>query len=167
MILGDGVLNVLPDTGHYAATLRACAEALAPGGRVLLRLFERPPTCETVAAVFATTAGGSFHAFKWRLAMAVQGPHAERGVALDDIWQAWRAHAPDSAAFAAAQGWPQAAVATIDAYRGQDTRYNFPTATEVEAACAPWFLLDHCSVAPYELGERCPRYVLAGRMDAP
>lgn len=167
VILGDGVLNVLPDTGHYAAILRACANALAPGGRVLLRLFVRPPVRETVAAVFATIAGGSFHAFKWRLAMAVQGPYAERGVALHDIWQAWHAHAPDSAAFAAAQGWPQAAVATIEAYRGQDTRYNFPTAEEVEAACAPWFRLDHRSEAPYELGERCPRYVLAARTDVP
>jgi len=166
LVLGDGVLNVLPGIAHYGAAVDAVAALLAPGARVLLRLFVRPPSAESVDAVFAAAAAGaigSFHTLKWRLAMAVQGGRADAGVALDDIWQAWHAHVADARAFAAARGWSRAAVDTIEAYRGEAVRYSFPSVEELEACFAPVFRSEPCRQPAYELGERCRRYVLAAR----
>ena len=70
----------------------------------------------------------NFHAFKWRLAMALQ-PDSQQGVRLGDVWDAWNGSGIDPGALPQ-PGWSGRAVATIRFYREKDARLYFPTARE-------------------------------------
>jgi SAM-dependent methyltransferase len=157
---GDGSLSCLPFPRDYRVLAGELARALAPGGELVLRLFASPEPRETladVAAAVAARAIGGFHAFKWRLAMAIAGGG---DVAVADIARAFDRVAPDPDALAAHTGWPRVAIATIDAYRGSDVVYSFPSAADAVAALAPELALVAQHVPAYELGERCPTVVL-------
>ncbi len=156
VVVGDGALSVLA-SADYGQVARELARVLAPGGELVLRLFTAPDVRKTVAALAAAPSPGSFHAFKWRLAMALA---AGGDVAVAAIARAFDELAPDRAALAAATGWSPAAIATIDAYRGSELVYSFPPRATVLAALAPHFELAAAHVPGYELGERCPTVVL-------
>ena len=64
--------------------------------------------------------------------MAIQP--ADRNVAVVDILGAFDALVPDRGALAVRTGWSPAVIDTIDAYRGSDLRYSFPTQAELGAA---------------------------------
>jgi len=165
LIVGDGSLNVFARGAEHHALARALREAIAPDGRLVLRLFVRPDRAEPVETVIADLVAGrirSFHAFKWRLAMAVHGDHGD-GVRLADIWRAWHDAVPDPAALADRLGWSRDVVGTIDAYRDSPTRYTFPTHAEIAAALAPLFKEIERLVPPYEIGDRCPSFIFAPR----
>lgn len=158
LVIGDGSLNALPTHSVIARVGREVARVLRPDGALVLRAFVRPDIPEpldAVAAALATDAIGSFHALKWRLAMALsQGP--DFSVAVDDIHRAFAALVPDRAALSARTGWPRDTIDAIDAYRGAQTRYTFPTAAALRRALRPEFHLDEHRTAEYELAERCP-----------
>jgi hypothetical protein len=101
--------------------------------------------------VFADLAGGkigSFHAFKWRLAMSLQQSPGE-GVRVDDIWRKW-----DEASVTT--GWPSEAVDTIETYHGSDHRLTFTTLRQIRDVHAGLFVESDCIICDYELAERCP-----------
>lgn len=135
-------------------------------GMLVLRLFVRPDEREPVPAVFENLRAGkigNFHAFKWRLAMAMHGT-LDEGVCLHTVWETWQAAVPDPAALAARLGWPLQTVLTIEAYRGQTgTRYTFPTLAEIEAEMSGRFEEIGRRYPGYELGERCPTFVFRPR----
>jgi hypothetical protein len=139
---------------------------LLPGGWVVLRLFCRPASPESVENVFAALLEGrigNFHAFKWRLAMALQGASISAGVALSEIWRVFRQHVPDDGELASRCGFPLAEIATITNYRDQSARYTFSTREEALTSFLPWFdAVDEWS-GRYELGERCPTVILQRR----
>jgi hypothetical protein len=115
--------------------------------------------------VFADlTAGriGSFHVFKWRLAMAVHGDAGD-GVSLATIWCHWHDAIEAPALLADRLGWPREVVATIDAYGDSPTRYTFPTRAQIQTAFTPYFREAGSHVPRYELGERCPCVIFAPR----
>lgn len=158
VVAGDGCYTLLDAPRGYRALGAEVARALAPGGTFAMRFFVRPERPEPVDGVFAALragAIGSFHAFKWRLAMALHGK-LEEGVRVADVWDAWRAHEGDADALAARLGWPAAEVRTIDAYRDAPARYTFPTLAEARALLAEHFVEEACHAMGYELGERCP-----------
>jgi SAM-dependent methyltransferase len=162
LVVGDGSLSNLAFPDDYRRLAAELARVLAPGGRVVLRLFAAPEAAEPVAeAADALRAGafGSFHALKWRVAMAIQPGH--RNVRVDDIWRAFAELVPDRAALATRTGWPREVIDTIDAYRGSDVAYSFPTLAEVRAALAPALDEVTCHAPGYELGDRCPTLVAA------
>jgi SAM-dependent methyltransferase len=148
--LGDGVLSNLPYPDGYRALAAELARVLAPGGRAALRLFASPAARERLAP-FRT---GSFHALKWRVAMAVTP--ASRNVAVAAIRDAFDATFPDRAALPFARD----VVDHIDAYAGSSLVYSFPTADEAVAAL-PGFREIARHLPGYELGDRCPTIVLA------
>lgn len=161
-VVGDGCYTLLDAPRGYRALGREVARALAPGGCFAMRFFVRPERPEPVDAVFADLRAGrigSFHAFKWRLAMALHGSLAE-GVAVADVWAAWAAREGDADALAARLGWPAAEVRTIDAYRDAPARYTFPTLAEARAALAEHFVERACHAGGYELGDRCPTLLM-------
>jgi hypothetical protein len=102
---------------------------------------------------------GNFHTFKFRLAIALQNSAAE-GVCVGDVWENWDAQGYDIDRLAAQLGWRPETLRTIDAYRGMDARYTYPTMEELEAAFSPW--LDRVAQYnhDYEFGENCPTLVL-------
>ncbi|MCE9572662.1 MAG: class I SAM-dependent methyltransferase [Deltaproteobacteria bacterium] len=162
--LGDGCLPNLAFPDGYRAFARELGRVLAPGGALVTRLFVSPPVREALGAVadaLAAGAIGSFHAFKWRLAMAVAPD--DRNVRVAAIWEAFAALVPDRAALARATGWPAAEIATIDAYRDSARVYAFPTLDETRAALGDALVETACRVPAYELGDRCPSLTLRAK----
>jgi hypothetical protein len=133
-------------------------------------LFCRPDIAETPDAVIAALqsgAIGSFHAFKWRLAMAVQGMDDARDVAVDAVWKVWHAARIDMRALAVARGWPPEDVGTIEFYQGSPARYNFMRFDDMIGCLrrAGFDLLATCT-GSYELAGRCPHVLLRKRAGA-
>lgn len=166
LAIGDGCLTVVPDLHDLSLLLASVHRCLRRDGFLMLRLYCRPDVGETPDAVIAALhsgAIGSFHAFKWRLAMAVQGDAAP-DVAVDAVWQTWHAARIDKSVLAAARGWKPEAVETMEFYRGSPARYNFmrfdATIRQLEQA---GFDLVATQTGNYELAERCPHVLLRKR----
>jgi len=165
LVAGDGCYSTLPFPSEYRALDAELRRVLRPNGRIVMRVFASPSMRESVDAVAADLWARrieSFHVFKWRLAMALQ-PSAEAGVRLGDIWTAWRSMCPEPATLTEKLGWPTEIVATIDAYRGADATYTFPTLAELRAVLAESFVELACVTPAYQLGARCPTLVLTAR----
>jgi len=159
LILADGSFNVLGHPGGLHRLLAGLAGVVAPQALLLARTFTRPLQAERLADLEAAARAGeagSFHAFKFRLAMAHQQT-AELGVSLDDIWRLWRRLDDKIDGLSALNGWKPEVVGTIGHFRGSDTRLAFPTRDELVAALrtAGLSLLDS-HIPTYEMGERCP-----------
>lgn len=157
-LVGDGCFANVPFPGGWRRLFAAARARLAtpedgsPAGRAIFRLFLRPEAPEPVAAVEAALPDiVSFHAFKLRLAMALQGD-ASAGVAM---------HAVQAQARRLPLGrWPAAEVATLDNYLDQPGRLHFPSLRELRAALEGLFRVLEIHQPAYELGERCPILVL-------
>lgn len=156
LVVGDGCASVFAWPGEYRALGAEMRRVLVAGGRLVLRLFTSPEAREDVRDLAGDLRAGrvrNFHAFKWRLAMALQ-PSTEAGVRLGDIWDAWRSIRPAEEIDGAD---------TIDAYRGSDVRYSFPTLAQHRAALGQGFSELACVTGSYELAERCPTLILERR----
>ena len=156
-IVGDGALTVLPGQVAVTSCVRELARVLRPGGVLALRLFCPPPVAEQTHAVIADALAarvGGFHAWKWRLVMAM---HAQQtAVTLGDIWRLFAERVADRDALARATGWSRAAIDTVDAYRDASARYSFVGVDALAALMAPDFALDSVAHGSYELADRCP-----------
>lgn len=166
LAIGDGCLTAVGFPEELSRLLASVHRCLRRDGYLMLRLFCRPDVVETpddVIAALQSGAIGSFHAFKWRLAMAVQGADAP-DVAVDAVWRAWNAARIDARALAAARGWSPAQLGTMEFYRGSPARYNFmrfeATIQHLEQA---GFDLVATRTGLYELAERCPHVLLRRR----
>lgn len=163
--LGDGCLALLDFPHGYGEFADSLRRVLADDGRLALRCFCRPVRPESPSQVFADLRAGrirGFHAFKWRLAMAVQ-TRLDLGVRLGDIWDCWSEEVAEPDTIAAQLGWPAELVRSMDLYRGADTRYRFPTVDEATQGLASHFTLESQHVGGYELAERCPILVFRSR----
>jgi len=164
----------LPDASRHAAIGDNCAMLLAPralrqvidglarvldqGAALILRLHMRPDSPESAASIAAEALAGrigSFDAFKWRLAMAVQGA-SDAGVRLADVWAAFAALFPDRLALSRLTAWSVASIDTIDSYRDSDVRYYYHRLDEFAQALQPACEIVSADYPSYELGERCP-----------
>ncbi|AXQ29001.1 methyltransferase domain-containing protein [Solimonas sp. K1W22B-7] len=157
-IVGDGSLNALPSLAGIPAVLSEARRVLRPAGLMALRCFIRPDRQESLEAVRdAALQGqvGSFHALKWRVAMALPAD-AGFSVAVTDILASFEQLFPDRDELARRAGWPRESTDTIEAYRGTDTRYCFPTLAALAEVAAPHFSIVEQRCGEYELAERCP-----------
>lgn len=158
-VVGDGSLNVLQGADDVARVVRRLA-AISSGAQVLLRCFVSPAQDEAdsleqlKAAAIAGEAGG-FHAFKWRIAMALAAASGPL-VAVDRIQATFCALFPDRQALARQTGWVGADFAEIDAYRGSSTCLWFPTREQLLAAVGNPPGSRFIASGTYELAERCP-----------
>lgn len=162
LVLGDGSFAMEAFPAGYRRLCHALRQVLRPDGSVIARFYVRPEDPEAPERVFSDLRSGrigSFHAFKWRLAMALYDARAHR-VQLADIWQRWHDERIDAEALAARTGWAPEVIATIDAYRGARACYTFPALSELRPVLAAGFREEECRVPRYELGERCPILLL-------
>lgn len=165
VVIGDGCLATLDYPASQQQWAAALHRVLRPQGMLVVRCFVQPPERESLDELFQELAAGqigSFHAFKWRLAMALQDD-CRQGVRMCDIWTAWRAAGIDQPQLLARTRWPQAAVDTLDLYQGHDGRLNFPTLAEHRELFSAAFEELAIEVPHYELGERCPTLVYRAR----
>ncbi|GAB7128656.1 class I SAM-dependent methyltransferase [Silvimonas sp. JCM 19000] len=165
--VGDGALNNVDYSDEYRLVLSQLTRVLRPRGRVALRVFVRPEAAESMRDVFtAARAGaiGSFHAFKWRLAMALCSAQGDANIAVADIHHYFAEHAPDRDELAARAGWPRPVLDTIDVYAQSTLVYSFPTLAEVRACYDQGWQEISVAHGQYELAERCPVLVLQKRI---
>lgn len=167
LAIGDGCLTAVGFPDELSRLLASVRRCLRRDGYLMLRLFCRPDVAETPDAVIAALqsgAIGSFNAFKWRLAMAVQGIADAPDVGVDEVWRVWNAARIDAPALAAARGWAPEQVRTMELYRGSPARYNFmrfdQTIRHLQQAGFDQLATRSGS---YELAERCPHVLLRKR----
>lgn len=164
VVVGDGSFTLFSYPDGWRAAVEAMASASREDGILVLRLFVAPDTPETVGEVFeALKLGriGSFHAFKWRLAMALQRS-PEDGVEVGEIFTAWSEAVVDRSFLVDELGWEPAVINTVAAYRGGRARYTFPTLAEIREVICERYQELACRHGTYELADRCP--VIAFRL---
>ena len=158
-VLADGSFNTIGFPGDLRRLLARLRGMIQPGALLVTRTFIRPAERESIAALEAFAragAAGSFHAFKFRLAMALQSS-AEEGVSLDDIWRLWRQLDEANPGLMARNNWASDVVGTIELFRDRPVRLSFPSRGELIAALeAAGMTLLGSRMPDYELGERCP-----------
>jgi hypothetical protein len=131
---------------------------IAPDGVWIMRQFCRPAKAESIEAVRDDLWNGKIgnvHVLKWRIAMSVHSDRCDKGVALDDVWQAYRDVVPAPKVLEDRFGWDSRAIATLDNYQGSLSRYTFPTTDEI-ARAMPEFNVQIVGYGSYELADRCP-----------
>jgi len=159
LVLADGSFNTLGFPDDLRRLLAGLRNIVQPGALLINRTFTRPTERESIAGleeVARVGAAGSFHAFKFRLAMALQRTSRE-GVSLDEIWRLWWRLDNDIDGLSARNGWMPEVVGTIELFCGKQVRLSFPSRDELIATLADAGLTLLDSRLPgYELGERCP-----------
>jgi hypothetical protein len=158
-VIGDGSFVFLP-LAAYAPLFEQLGAVLLPGAQFAVRFYETPERCETIAQLRDEVMAGrvsGFHAFKWRLAMAIVAENCNADIPVVLIHRVFEREFADRAALSAASGWSAEEIAEIDAYAGQHNVFSFPTRREI------WAHLPRALVNPrfvvsgrYELAERCP-----------
>lgn len=160
--VGDGSLNALSKLENYAEVVQELHRVIAPNGLMVIRCFIRPDNAETTQQIISavhTGQVGSFHALKWRLAMALVNA-SSASVAVSDIHKLFEASFPSRSRLAALTGWHETQINTIDAYKNAATRYTFPRLHEAIEQLAPYFSVSDISYGTYELAKRCPTLTL-------
>lgn len=165
MILGDGSFSLVSWPDGYINMLGIIEGLLKPGGRLLVRFFTRSGPDEDCDIVFDDLMNGrigSFHAFKWRLAMAIQGANPD-GVVVSDIWKVWHSKGITDEQVASRNNWPIEVVGTINAYRDAGQVLTFPQQKKLRELLARRMNIKSFQLPEYELGERCPIIAMESR----
>lgn len=161
--IGDGWASMLsPEV--LERVIGELQRVLEPGSLLATRLYLFPEHAENPTDVVASALKGemhSFHAFKWRLNMAVQSEKTERGVRLADIWDCFTALVPDRQGLSDRTGWSPETIATIDSYRSAQGRYYYHRLDTYVGLLEPAFEIVSIDYPGYELGERTP--IIAAR----
>lgn len=158
VVIGDGSFNCLAYPNQYQQLAAVTHRALQPGGALISRFFVKPAQPETLDAVFCALMSGeihSFHAFKWRLVMAMLGDQAIN-IAVRDVWEMWDQAQINLDKLMRVTGWPATTINTINNYQHSEARYSFPSLPEIQQCLAEWFEVSQVYTPTYELGERCP-----------
>jgi phenylacetate-CoA ligase len=158
-ILGDCSLTTQLFPQEWGRLASAVRTALRDEGVLLLRCRVLPAAAETPENVFAALAGGnigSFHAFKLRLAMALQ-TQPGAAVAMSSVWDRWSIAGIDPCELSRQTSWSEESIATMDLYRDKPARLTFPTLAQVRDVFEPHFQIESISVPEYELGACHPR----------
>ena len=163
--IGDGSFNTLSYPGEMRRLLVKLRTLARPGALLILRSFVRSSAAESFSDLLAAAQSGqarNFHAFKIRLAMALQAS-PEEGIQLNEAWQSWCRLEQAIEGLVDKNGWLPDVVRTIKLFRGKQVRLSFPTIDELIGV---WeaegvHLLDRY-MPKYEMGQRCP--ILVGRL---
>lgn len=158
-VIGDGSLSFLAPS-QFPTLFQQLEKLLLPQGRLAIRLYETPEAGETIAEVKREALRGGisgFHAFKWRLAMAITSQTGRADLPVAHIHQAFEQEFPRREMLSDAAGWSLDEISEIDAYANQKLVYYFPTRRQLLAQL-PARLVDprFVSSGEYELAERCP-----------
>jgi SAM-dependent methyltransferase len=162
-IIGDGSLTLLSYPAQYERLFGQLERVVKPGGKILIRLFVSPElseTCEHVCHEALNGKIGSFHAFKWRLSMAIAAASPEHNVSVAETHASFDRLLPDRHRLAAVTGWNLEDIATIDLYRGSSARYSYPTLAQVRQILPQGIKEIGLAQGSYELAERCPTLIL-------
>jgi len=156
-VLGDGCFISMPFPLGYDVLAKSIHRVLKSSGCMLMRFFLQTDHLEAPEAVVDDLRRGkigSFHVFKWRLAMALQ-PSSEDGICLNDIWQFWADTQISTSQLSNELDWPIESIQTIELYRGKSSRFFFPRREEMLDRLKLFDIKEYVTLN-YELGDRCP-----------
>lgn len=162
-VMGDGSLSVMHYPLSYELLFSQLKRVLKQGGTLLLRLYVTPDEGEVCSAVCREALEGrisSFHAFKWRLAMALVSESGKPNIGVRDIYNTFNHLYPDRAILSERTSWDLQDIATIEVYRESPVMYSFPQLSYVRIALQPYFREIGLLNGTYELAERCPLLIL-------
>ena len=152
LAIGDGVLlwQKYPDDAlALAAEVR---RVLQEAGALVMRLFAKPDTDESIEAVVDDLRRGRIPnsaALHLRVGMALHRD-VRSGLRLGDAYDVWHAAVPDEETLLASLGWPPEQIGTFEVYRGLDTTVAYPTVAELTGLFAPHFRLTECRLPGYD-----------------
>lgn len=162
-IIGDGSLTLLSYPLHYEQLFHQLKRVVKPGGKISIRLFVSPEQSETCEQLCRDALNGrvrSFHAFKWRLSMALSAASSAHKVSVADTYATFELLFPDRHHLAQVTGWSLDDIATIDVYRNSPAEYSYPTLAQVRQILPDGLKEVALKYGTYELAERCPTLIL-------
>lgn len=162
-VIGDGCLSLLSFPIQYEQLFNQLKCVLKPHGKILVRVFASPDKTESCAEVCHEAINGkigSFHAFKWCLAMAMTAESGGPNISVAEIHKLFNRLLPDREQLAKSTGWSHEDIATIDAYCGSTARYSYPTLSQLRWVLPQCLKETGLLQGSYELAERCPTLVL-------
>jgi len=165
-IIGDGCLVLLSHPIQHKRFFEQLSRVISPGGKILLRVFVSPEQGESRELVCHEALCGkmkSFHAFKWRLSMAIASGTADHNMSVAETCATFDRLIPDRRQLASVTGWSAEDIATIDIYRNSAACYSYPTLAQVRQTIPPSLRETGLIHGHYELAERCPILVLESR----
>ena len=165
IVIGDGSFSCVGYPHGFRALAAEARRVLRRDGMLVLRCYVQPSEQERKEEVIEDLYRGvipSFHWFKLRLLMAMQGSTG-RGVAVDEVYRYWASRNIDETALIAQTGWDAQGIRMMELYRGRDTVYTFSTMAELRSALEEFFEDIAISVPPHAFGECCPILVARAR----
>jgi hypothetical protein len=162
LVLGDCSFTAVRFPEGHRAVLKMAAKLVSPGAMLVIRYRVRPPIAQSIQEIFDVPHAGpndSFHAFKMRLAMALQ-PSSPQGVTMNEIWDAFERRVTNRSQWGRQYGWPRTDIDTIDLYRGKSVRFWFPTLDELRSVHAERFVEQAMHATEGESGRRYPIFEL-------
>jgi SAM-dependent methyltransferase len=165
-IVGDGCPVLLGFPRQQARLFAEAARLLKPGGKLLLRAFVCSAQAESPAQVCHAARQGNikgFHAFKWRLSMAIASQTPGYTFCISETLRTFDRHFPDRQQLADATGWAMQDIATLDLYRDSTALYSYPPLSELRKLLPDMLVETGLMHGHYELAERCPLLVLERR----
>jgi len=161
-VLADGSLNAV-SSSVLSSVLDEVRRVLQPQGTLIARVFCRPAAAETADEIRRDVRLGrigTFHALKWRVAMALLHNPGSSDIAVSDIRDAVMAQYPDREELCGVTGWSRAEIDTLDVYDGSTVIYNFPTEMAIVGLLRRRFAdVEVVRCGTYALSERCPLIV--------
>ena len=157
-VIGDASLNA--SAQRVDEVVAEARRVLAPGGKIVFRLFCAPQEPETLEAIGDDVVGGwtgNLSALKLRIAMALAASKPRAIIPVQEILVAFNRLFPDRIRLAAVTGWSADDISTVDAYVGADHSLGMPTLAGFRSYLEPHF--SHVTAEPstgYPLAERCP-----------
>jgi SAM-dependent methyltransferase len=165
-LIGDGCLILLSHPAQYEKFFEQLSRVISPGGKIALRLFVSADKKESPELVCREALGGKmkgFHAFKWRLSMAIASESGNYNFAVAETVAAFDRLIPDRKLLASVTGWSKEDIETIDFYRNSEAFYSYPTLAHVRQTIHPSLKETGLIVGHYELADRCPIIILQSK----
>ena len=165
LAFADGSVTVIGFPGDLQRLIAHLKEMARPDALLVTRTFTRPLRAETIAEleeVARAGRAGTFHAFKFRLAMSLQ-ERTEDGISLHDIWALWHRLDSEIEGLSARNGWRPDVVGTIALFRGKQVKLVYPSREElIDVMQGTGLKLLETRIPTYEMGDRCP--IMAWRL---
>jgi ubiquinone/menaquinone biosynthesis C-methylase UbiE len=159
LIISDGSMNVVGNRERTEKLFRELTRVLKSSGSIISRFFIRPTETESIHDLLKTTES-NFHAFKWRVAMALQ-PSFDIGIELNSIYDFFYQHKEQ---LLHTNNWMDSDFVTINSYRNSAATYSFPKLAELLTLLDDSYDVIETQYASYHLAEICPLMLLRKRI---
>jgi SAM-dependent methyltransferase len=161
--VGDTSLGAMRFPDDVASVCREVVRLLRPGGKFVCRVYLSPDQRESVEQVRDAAWSGeirNFHAFKFRLGMALIADRSEPRAPVDAILRTFNELFSDRDEISRRTGWSREQIDTIDFYRGSTVAFHFPTQDQLRAVVSRIFAdVKFVAAGTYEFAERSPLLV--------